>query len=515
MPAISPGLKIIISVFASLAGIIFAVFSAFLAPDFKYWISKYWTKKTKNKYDKKPKKKSWIVWGGYVISGLVMIIGPAVVAVAPSIIPPHYFVVIDSSSRMNVVFPDNTSGFPAGTSKWAALQGSIQGLLDFSLDSNNYRLIVLGGNHPISTRSCNQIENKYILDDREKIIDTIRLLEPGGVASLNNALRKVSDVLPNIPEGQKTFLYIFLGGGDECAKNDGKDEWEGFKNFLRGTASVIDRVEIEIILLSNEDETIIGADEITKTITKYNLTNVNVHTPENSVELEQLINQFTNNLTPTPISQPPSTPIVTQRPATTPPTFTPVTPSLTFTPTPPSLTFTPIPPSLTFTPVTPSQTSTVAPTHTASPPPECDAINWEFSTNNDSQEWQAGQGITLVVQDGYMTGVITQSQSFWTGPINLNIDATTYKTLQIRYRVDSPGVLDAAYFYWITADDNQFGNDKRARFDIQTDNTWQEATIDLTPIVNWNGTITSIQLYPAWISNSGAFVQYDYIRVCQ
>lgn len=144
-----------------------------------------------------------------------------------------------------------------------------------------------------------------------------------------------------------------------------------------------------------------------------------------------------------------------------------------------------------------------------------DCLAWELNTNGNTEGWQIGQGITLVVQDGYMRGKIAQPQSYWLGPENLSIDATFYKTLRLRYRVNSPEAPDAAYFYWVTADDPLFKKDKRFRIDIQTNNTWQETSIDLTPIVNWNGTITGIQLYPAWVSDTGVTVQYDYIRLCR
>jgi len=149
--------------------------------------------------------------------------------------------------------------------------------------------------------------------------------------------------------------------------------------------------------------------------------------------------------------------------------------------------------------------------------PSCNSpacVGWEFDKNGDSDGWQVGQGVTLEAQQGYAAGNITQPQSFWGGPADLSIEAS-YRTLEIRYRITSPEVSDVAYFHWIKADDTQYGNNKRIKFDVQTDNAWHDMSIDLASNINWNGVITGIRLYPAWVSNSSASVEYDYIRLCK
>lgn len=149
--------------------------------------------------------------------------------------------------------------------------------------------------------------------------------------------------------------------------------------------------------------------------------------------------------------------------------------------------------------------------------PSCNSpacVGWEFDTNGESEGWQASQGVTLEAQEGYAVGNITQPHSFWVGPDDLSIDAT-YRTLEIRYRITSREVPDVAYFHWIKADDAEYGNNKRVKFDIQTDNAWHDERVDLSPSVNWNGVITGVRLYPAWFSNSGTLVEYDYIRLCK
>jgi hypothetical protein len=153
--------------------------------------------------------------------------------------------------------------------------------------------------------------------------------------------------------------------------------------------------------------------------------------------------------------------------------------------------------------------------------PSCSAFNtpnciaWEFSANGDSEGWQVGQGITVEVQEGYMVGKVTQPPGFWVGSDTLNIEAAVYKSLEIRYRIDSLETSEIAYFYWAKAGDAQFGNNKRVKFDVQADNAWHDAKIDLAQNVNWNGIITGIYLYPVWFSSAGTSVEYDYIRLCQ
>jgi hypothetical protein len=145
--------------------------------------------------------------------------------------------------------------------------------------------------------------------------------------------------------------------------------------------------------------------------------------------------------------------------------------------------------------------------------PHC--VAWEFNTEGESEGWQTGLGITAEAREGYIVGNITQPKSFWVGSENLDIDTSVYKTLEVRYRVASSETSDVAYFYWVKEDDAQFGNNKRVKFEVLTDNTWQEKSINLTQSVNWNGVITGVRLCPAWHSSAATSVEYDYIRLCK
>ena len=145
--------------------------------------------------------------------------------------------------------------------------------------------------------------------------------------------------------------------------------------------------------------------------------------------------------------------------------------------------------------------------------PSC--ISWEFNKDGDSEGWQAGENTTLEVENGNLTEKTTQTDDFWVDLNHLDIDATFYKSLEIRYLINSTDPSDIAYFYWAQTGDSQFSNNKRVKFNILTNNTWQDMSIDLSQIINWNGAITGLRLYPAWFSNTGASVKYDYIRLCK
>jgi hypothetical protein len=234
----------------------------------------------------------------------------------------------------------------------------------------------------------------------------------------------------------------------------------------------------------------------------------------------------TQPLTNTPL---PPSPTHTPIPATLTPTHT-LRPTDTLTPKNTSTpTFTPLPkdtltstftPTSTYTP-THTLTPTLTPTYTSSPTytptthPDCATWAWEFSTDGDSEGWRAGQFITIEIREGFIRGNITQPKGFWIAPNNLNIDAAIFKTLKIKYRVASSEIDEISYIYWIKADDAQYGNNKKFKFDVQAGNVWREDEFDLSSIVNWSGTVTGIQLYPAWFSSAGTSVEYDYIRLCK
>lgn len=141
-------------------------------------------------------------------------------------------------------------------------------------------------------------------------------------------------------------------------------------------------------------------------------------------------------------------------------------------------------------------------------------IGWEFNTAGNSEGWQTSPNTIIDIQNGNLTGKFAESGSYLMGPTGMDIDASVYKILEMRYRVASHETNDIAYLYWTNIDDNQFGNDKRIKFEVITNNIWQESNIDFDSNVNWNGKITGIQLYPAWFSASDTLVEYDYIRLC-
>ena len=141
-----------------------------------------------------------------------------------------------------------------------------------------------------------------------------------------------------------------------------------------------------------------------------------------------------------------------------------------------------------------------------------DCIGWEFDNNGNSEGWHNNQGINLETLNGNLMGNVTQPDGFWVGPDNVNIDATVYTKLEVKYRINSLEASDITFFYWTKTGDSQFEDDKRIKFDVQTENTWKIAMVDLAQSVNWNGNVSGIGLYPTWYSNT--LVEYDYIRLC-
>ena len=153
----------------------------------------------------------------------------------------HYLFIVDSSDRM-------AQAFPGGQSKWTATRQSVLDHLVLGLPPRaNYSLITLGGKSLPHTGSCKQRESNLIVpigsDNRDEVLAGFEKLEPGGVAPLDDALEKAREILFNLPADEEKALYLFLGGGDDCAE----DHWKSLKYFLEDSAQHIDaRIEIVV-----------------------------------------------------------------------------------------------------------------------------------------------------------------------------------------------------------------------------------------------------------------------------
>jgi hypothetical protein len=293
----------------------------------------------------------------------------------------YYFLILDASSRM-------AGGFEGSDSKWMAAQKSARDLLTVGLPSRaNYGLIVLGGNQPGSTQTCddsNQTTVPLGLDQRRAVIEKIESLEPKGVASLTDAIALARDQLLDLPGDLEKTIFVITGGGDTCQPDD---EWESLLDLLELSVDLI-KAKVDLIILADEnvDEEVQAA---VREIIRLDLENVRADVPSNEEELTNTMGDVADNAverarvaeptaiaaeetavaadrptaiavmpTPTPLPKPPPhTP--TRGTATA---ARPLTPTATESPTPIHIpTYTPTP---TKTAVPPTNTPTTKPTNT-------------------------------------------------------------------------------------------------------------------------------------------------------
>jgi len=306
----------------------------------------------------------------------------------------YYLLILDASSRM-------ADGFEGSDNKWMAAQKSARDLLTVGLPSRaNYGLIVLGGNQPGSTQTCddsNQTTMPLGLDQRRAVIEKIESLEPQGVASLTDAVALARDQLLDLPGDLEKTIFVITGGGDTCQPGD---EWESLLDLLELSVDLI-KAKVDLIILADEnvDEEVQAA---VREIIRLDLENVRADVPSNEEELTNTMGDVADNAverarvvepaaiaaeetavaadrptaiavvpTPTPLPKPP--PPTPTRGTTT--AARPLTPTATESPTPihtptytPTPTKTALPPTNTPT-TTPTNTPTSKPTATPSPSP--------------------------------------------------------------------------------------------------------------------------------------------------
>jgi hypothetical protein len=172
----------------------------------------------------------------------------------------YYLIILDASSRMMV-------GFGGSDTKWASARESVLDLLTSGLPSKaNYGLVVLGGNQPGSTQTCddpNQMLVPLSLGQRKTAIEKIEGLEPQGVASLTDAIRLASDELLDLPGDFDKTIIVITGGGDACRPHD---EWESLLDLLELSFGSVN-AHAELIILADEDvdkEVLAAVQDITR-----------------------------------------------------------------------------------------------------------------------------------------------------------------------------------------------------------------------------------------------------------
>jgi len=202
-----------------------------------------------------------------------------------TLVPPadslYYLFVLDASARMRL-------SFNGSETKWDDLQTSAVNHLIYGLPERaNYGLIVLGGNLFNSTVDCD-IPNQQVVtfNDNTKmtLIQTIKNVQPYGVASLADAIILARRIFEDKRGDVHRKLLLFLGGGDECAK----DKWVALKYFLRDyeKSGLVD-VYTEIVILPDEsiDDAVIN--DLQTEITRLGIEEeVAVSAPKNDQELQ-------------------------------------------------------------------------------------------------------------------------------------------------------------------------------------------------------------------------------------
>ncbi|MEJ2557847.1 MAG: SH3 domain-containing protein [Anaerolineae bacterium] len=303
----------------------------------------------------------------------------------------YYLIVLDASIRM-------TDSFGGSATKWNAARESALELLAFGLPSQaNYGLMVLGGNQPGSTQTCNN-PNQMLVPlgrrQREAVIERIENLEPQGVASLTGAFAKARDELLKLPPDFDKTIIVITGGGDSCRPDD---EWGLILDLLELSGGLIN-AQLDLVILA--DETIDAEVEAAvRKVTQLGMENVRAEVPSNQEVLANTIDEVADSaveraraIEPTaiaaeeaaeaiPTSTPlpkPTTPLVStpQPTSISTPTYGP-TPSATYTTPATGVSATPSPrptaiPTSTLTPTaTPSNTPPPlpTPTHTATATP--------------------------------------------------------------------------------------------------------------------------------------------------
>ena len=196
----------------------------------------------------------------------------------------YYLFILDASSRM-------LANFNESETKWQDLQASALNHLIYGLpDRANYGLIVLGGNLVNSTGTCDNPNQEVVtlgLNMKTTLIETIKNVQPYGVASLADAITLARDIFERQQGDVHRKLMLFLGGGDECAD----DKWMALKYFLKDyqKSELID-VFTEVVVLPDETIDPVVFTDLQTEITRLGIENeVAINAPKDNQELQAVL----------------------------------------------------------------------------------------------------------------------------------------------------------------------------------------------------------------------------------
>jgi hypothetical protein len=132
----------------------------------------------------------------------------------------------------------------------------------------------------------------------------------------------------------------------------------------------------------------------------------------------------------------------------------------------------------------------------AEPPEPVAAIDFRFDAPGDLKGWGALNSLAEAqVADGRLSLTVTGSDPFLTRTF-LRLEPDQYSVIKVRMRLTGGG--PEGQFFWTTADEPGFADDKYLNFPIVADGEWHEYTIPVATHAKWKGqAVRAIRLDPS------------------
>ncbi len=136
------------------------------------------------------------------------------------------------------------------------------------------------------------------------------------------------------------------------------------------------------------------------------------------------------------------------------------------------------------------------------------ATHLRFTFDDDDEGWTPEHDVAgLVVRDGTLQGTSSGPDPYVVRA-NCRFDGQTVQRVIVRLRSDRDG---GGQFYWTTASEPSFAEDKVFNFPVRGDGQWHEIELPVGQHERWKGqTITAIRLDP--INASGVSFAVDWIE---
>ncbi|MCQ6559755.1 DUF5722 domain-containing protein [Paenibacillus mendelii] len=136
--------------------------------------------------------------------------------------------------------------------------------------------------------------------------------------------------------------------------------------------------------------------------------------------------------------------------------------------------------------------------------------HWDYPVNGSLDGWGSAHDLTTSAAGGKLTVTVTGIDPYIYSPSSLGMDASKYKTIQIKMKNNSTARM--AKIYW-TRTGEGMSEDRIRYFAITPSDTIERVyTIDMSDELLWSGTISQFRLDPTEDVSSGNVV-IDYISV--